>query len=60
MTDALARWFLVEAAEKRTPWHRLDEWHQRGDDGGWVAWIESLREARALRNDDTTMVAVSM
>ena len=57
MTDALARWFLVEKEAGRRPWRRLEEIRERPDEE-WGAWVETLRDTRALRNDDTTAVVV--
>ena len=57
MTDALARWFLVEAEAGRRPWDALGDLLDRPD-VEWEAWVETLRDTRALRNDDTTVVGI--
>ena len=59
MTDALARWFLVEAEADRRPWHTLGDLVDRPDEE-WTAWIEGLRDQRELRNDDTTAVVLTI
>jgi hypothetical protein len=65
MTDALAQWFLgrVEAGGK--PWLVLDPLlHNAGGvdaaSEAFAAWVEGLRAARQLRNDDVTLLAVSL
>src|SRR5262245_1264051 len=55
MTDALARWFLLEFEAGNRPWEGLE---RLGDAGTFAAWVEGQREARRLRNDDTTLVGV--
>ena len=59
MTDALARWFLVEKEAGRRPWAVLAALGDRPDDE-WAAWVEGLRDARELRNDDTTIVGIQV
>jgi serine/threonine protein phosphatase PrpC len=62
LTDALAEWFLREAANGGTPWAVLD-----GVTSGvskattaFAGWVESLRAARAVRNDDCTLMRVGI
>ena len=57
MTDALARWFLVESEADRRPWDALGDLLDRPDEE-WAGWVEALRDTRALRNDDTTVVGI--
>jgi Protein phosphatase 2C len=59
MTDALARWFLMEAEASRRPWDALGELQDLPDEE-WAAWVETLRDTRELRNDDTTVVVVTI
>jgi hypothetical protein len=59
MTDALARWFLTRVEEGGKPWLAL-ETLLAADDGAFAAWIEDLRTARQLRNDDVTLLVVSV
>lgn len=60
MTDALGAWFLraVEGGEK--PW--LDLVAQIDDAGSscFARWVDCLRDARSLRNDDVTAIAVAV
>jgi hypothetical protein len=64
MTDALAQWFLVQVEAGSKPWLALEPLlHLVGDDEAQYAfdfWIEGLRAARQLRNDDVTLLAVSL
>lgn len=55
-TDALAHWLLTQ--------HVADEWPpvglaDVGDDDGFRAWVEA-RRGEGLRNDDTTLVRVTL
>ena len=59
MTDALARWFLVEVEAGRRPWADLEALLGQPDEE-WAAWVETLRDRRELRNDDTTIVVVTV
>jgi hypothetical protein len=59
MTDALSRWFLACAEAGRQPWHELEVLLEQ-DDERFAEWVEGLRATRKLRNDDTTLVAVSL
>jgi hypothetical protein len=58
MTDALAQWFLREA-EGGKPWRELGRLLGEPDDS-FVTWVEGLRSAGRLRNDDVTLVGVSL
>jgi hypothetical protein len=59
MTDALAQWFLAETEVGRTPWEALGALPAHPDpDAAFAAWVEELRAARRLRNDDVTLLSV--
>ncbi|HTU22233.1 MAG TPA: hypothetical protein VMG10_29610, partial [Gemmataceae bacterium] len=65
MTDALAQWFLIQAESGGKPWLALEPLvHATAEDAvaqqAFAAWIEGLRAARQLRNDDVTLLAVSV
>lgn len=65
MTDALAQWFLLQAEAGGKPWLAFEPLvHAAGDDASaqhtFASWIDDLRLARQLRNDDVTLVAVSL
>jgi len=54
MTDALAHWFLTEHEADRKPWRELNR--LTNDEFG--GWIETLRKARQLKNDDVTLLLI--
>jgi hypothetical protein len=64
MTDALAQWFLLEAESGGKPWLAMESLlHTTDDDSSqqaFAGWIEGLRAARQLRNDDVTLLAISL
>ena len=65
MTDALAQWFLAQVETGGKPWLSLDPLlHTAGDEDAaqqaFVSWIEGRRASRQLRNDDVTLLAVSL
>ncbi|HTG44475.1 MAG TPA: hypothetical protein VK633_08080, partial [Verrucomicrobiae bacterium] len=55
LTDALAKWFLCEVEAGRRPWKMLEE-IQNG--GGFKKFVQQLRAAQAIRNDDTTLLSI--
>lgn len=59
MTDALAQWFLGQAEVAARPWVVLDRLLADGP-SAFTGWIEDLRGLRRLRNDDVTLLAVSL
>jgi hypothetical protein len=65
MTDALAQWFLLQAESGGKPWLATEPLVQPAAEDALVqqafaAWIEGLRAARQLRNDDVTLLAISL
>jgi hypothetical protein len=59
MTDALAQWFLQAREAGHRPWELLEPLLNAPAAGGsFSAWIAALRDARQLRNDDVTLMAV--
>jgi hypothetical protein len=65
MTDALAQWFLIQVETGNKPWLALDPLlSTAGDEDtaqqAFAVWIEELRAARQLRNDDVTLLAISL
>jgi hypothetical protein len=59
MTDALAQWFLQIAELGHRPWELLEPLlHLPDAASNFKAWITTLREARQIRNDDVTLMAV--
>jgi hypothetical protein len=55
MTDALAQWFLTKDEAGRRPWEEL---HGLRAEDQFARWLEKLRAARELRNDDVTLLLV--
>lgn len=53
MSDALAHWFLARARAAERPWEALGA---VADEEAFASLVASLREAKALRNDDCTLV----
>jgi len=57
MTDALAHWSLAEAEAGAEPWQTLI-CLDPDDAAGFETWLAPLRSARAIRNDDVTLLRV--
>ncbi|MDP9367293.1 MAG: protein phosphatase 2C domain-containing protein [Chloroflexota bacterium] len=57
MTDAIACWFVAAIERHERPWLELDEIAQEDDFGSFVA---SKRDAGVIRNDDTTLVRITI
>jgi hypothetical protein len=55
-TDALAQWILARVEAGAEPWAALRGLEEEAD---FAAFVADLRSARAIRNDDTTLVRVS-
>jgi hypothetical protein len=61
MTDALAQWCLAEREEGRNPSSELELLLSLPESGDhFASWIEDLRDARGLHNDDVTLLAVEL
>ena len=65
MTDALARWCLVEHEANRNPWLALESFIDLpsgrgagGEGNSFPAWIAGLRDSGNLHNDDVTLLAI--
>lgn len=58
MTDALACWFLAEHERGYAPWTALPESLSAGDT--FPALIERLRAEKSIRNDDVTLLRLSV
>lgn len=59
MTDALARWCLHEHEEGRNRWLILRDLG-RPDGQAFDLYIDGLRKARELRNDDVTLIRIDL
>lgn len=59
MTDALSQWFLQEHEAGKRPWEEMESLLPLFETGPRFAqWIDALRNAKRLRNDDVTVLAV--
>jgi len=60
MSDALAAWFLKEVESGHLPWDELSSLVVQREEGGaiFMAWLDKLRRAHAIRNDDVSLVAL--
>ncbi|MCP3821366.1 hypothetical protein NLX86_25700 [Streptomyces sp. A3M-1-3] len=57
MTDALAAWFL-SASDRDSAVRQLLEFSGPDDLGGFMDWLDGLRECQQLRNDDVAVVRI--
>jgi hypothetical protein len=55
MSDALAQWFLEQEEAGHQPSNIVEK---RATTDGFEPWIEGMRDARELRNDDVTLVII--
>ena len=53
-SDALAGWLLAQYAAGEKPWQTL----LAQDSAQWENWVQSQREARLMRNDDTALIII--
>jgi hypothetical protein len=60
MTDAMALWFLRFAEFGARPWEDLERLLAETDDTRFAAWVETLRQAHLLRDDDVTLLGVGL
>jgi hypothetical protein len=61
MTDALAQWFLRATESGHQPSQAvLRLVLDNANSAAFAAWVEQLRDRDGLRNDDVTLVAVSL
>ena len=55
-SDALAAWFLQESESGGRPWETLASLTPQE----WEGWVNGKRQAREMRNDDTTLIVLSV
>ena len=55
MTDALARWFLVETEAGSRPWEAVARLQTEAD---FADWVEAGRKGGGLHNDDATLLVI--
>jgi hypothetical protein len=58
MTDALACWFIREKENGRRPWSDFELLCNAGDRASFAELVTALRDNKALRNDDVTLLRV--
>lgn len=59
MSDALAAWFLASCESGAVPWQCLRN-VTITKEPSFAEWILSLRRERAIKNDDCTLIAISL
>lgn len=60
MTDALAQWFLCESERGAKPWRVLGDLDTIDQPLPFDEWIGSLRGERLMRNDDVTLLRITI
>jgi len=60
MTDALACWFMKELELGQTPWPVLRSLKPNPEIEFFRDWVDELRASKAMRNDDVTLLRVSI
>ncbi len=60
MTDALAKWFMVQNESGHSHWENDEVPLRAIDQGEFAEWVDSRREADELRNDDVTLLHIEM
>ena len=61
MSDAMAQWFLLEHEAGNRPWEPLEQLLTlKESESVFASWIEGLRDAKRIRNDDVTLLAISL
>lgn len=60
MTDALAKWFLLQHEAGKQPCEAVDRVVTGASSETFAIWIDELRITRELRNDDVTLLAVRL
>ncbi len=60
MTDALACWFLRQIEAGNKPLEALREFASSTEPSRFPTWIESLRDEGLIRNDDSTLLRISV
>lgn len=57
-TDALACWILKQHETQASPWNKLESFDAIAAPEEFSTFVESIRDAGEIRNDDTTLVCV--
>lgn len=56
-TDALASWFLASVERGERPWETVRDVRAGA---GFARWVDRLRDERAIRNDDSTVMLIEI
>ncbi|MHC4548397.1 MAG: protein phosphatase 2C domain-containing protein [Planctomycetota bacterium] len=59
-TDALAKWILSQHEAGLSPWESLEELGTDAEPAPFADLVADLRSARALHNDDTTLLRIEV
>jgi len=59
-TDALAKWILSQHEEGLSPWESLGHLGTDAEPAPFAELVADLRSARALHNDDTTLLRIEV
>ena len=60
MTDALACWFLKEYEAGNSPWCSFPFVSHDGEEVSFESWVDSLRNAKKMKNDDVTLMQIEV
>lgn len=60
MTDALAKWFLVEYETQKQPWLTINNLDTKDQKQPFEEWINSLRANGQLFNDDVALIRIDI
>jgi hypothetical protein len=60
MTDALAQWFLSQCEAGQQPWSNFQDSSTAQVSNTFENWIAYLREQKAMKNDDVTLVRITL
>jgi hypothetical protein len=59
-TDALSAWFLGEIEAGGRPWETLRDLGTADAPLGFAEWVEAMRAEGAMRNDDVTLIRMTI
>jgi hypothetical protein len=59
MSDAISCWFLTQVENGRVPSRELQDLTP-GKSGNFLSWLAALREQKAIRNDDVTVLRIEI
>jgi hypothetical protein len=59
MSDAISCWFLTQVENGRVPSRELQDLTP-GKSGNFLSWLATLRDHKAIRNDDVTVLRIEI